>query len=646
MKTARMAASSLGPSKLTQILALTAIYVVAGKIGLSLAFLNASATPVWYCTGIALASLVLFGYQLWPAILIGAFLVNLSTNASPLTALIIAGGNTLEALAGAWFLNRFANGVRAFERPRTIMTFIGLSGMLSTAVSATVGVTSLAAAGFVRSEPYGAVWLTWWLGNLVSNVLVAPLILIWSQEVLIPPRPIRVVEAGFLLALLAATLGLVFGEWLVYPGHYPIGFFGFIPVIWAAYRFRQAGVVTIVALVSAAATWVTIAGRGPFASLSTNEALLLLQMYLACLTLTGLVLAAVVSQRQRTAQALEASEARSRLLAETVPSMIWVAAPDGTIVYANDRWYRYTGLTTDGSMEGWRRVIHPDDASRCLKLWHYALARGTDFEAEMRNRRADGHYRWFLTRAVPTRSAQGAIIEWFGVTTDIHDLKVAHEALGASLREKDVLLNEVHHRVKNNLQIISSLLSLQADQVRDPATLSLLADSRNRIRSMALVHERLYASKDVSKVDMGKYIEGLVNELSRTYNRPDIAVRTNVEPIALPIDAAIPCGLLLTELVSNGLKHAFPNGRSGSVWVALSRPARAGVALIVGDDGIGLPPDLDPEHCDGLGLRLVQTLAQQLGGELTIVRERGTIYTLRLSPGVARSPLMENAVSR
>src|SRR5438876_2147560 len=182
------------------ILAVAAAYFCAGRFGLSLALVNPSASAIWPPTGLALAATLLWGYRLWPGILLGAFLVNSITTGNPATDLGIALGNTTEALLGAWLVNRFARGARAFDRARDIFKFVLLAAMVSTAVSASVGVTSVCLGREARWDQYPAIWRTWWVGDMVGDLIVAPLLLIWVRRPWLRLRPARVKEmAGVLL---------------------------------------------------------------------------------------------------------------------------------------------------------------------------------------------------------------------------------------------------------------------------------------------------------------------------------------------------------------------------------------------------------------------------------------------------------------
>ncbi len=217
---------------------------------------------------------------------------------------------------------------------------------------------------------------------------------------------------------------------------------------------------------------------------------------------------------------------------------------------------------------------------------------------------------------------------------EIAERRRAEERITASLHEKEILLREIHHRVKNNLQVISSLLSLQAGHVGAPQVRTLLQDSQNRIRSMVLVHEKLYQSENLAQVDFAEYVRGLAVSLlgSCGADARGIALKVEADDVFLGIDEAVPCGLILNELVSNALKHAFPDGRRGEIWIGLSENGARQVTLTVGDDGVGLPRGLDFRATESLGLQLVTTLMGQLGGEISLAGGRGTEFKITVDP--------------
>jgi two-component sensor histidine kinase len=211
------------------------------------------------------------------------------------------------------------------------------------------------------------------------------------------------------------------------------------------------------------------------------------------------------------------------------------------------------------------------------------------------------------------------------------EVRRSEQTVRASLREKEVLLKEIHHRVKNNLQVISSLLNLQARYLPDPAARAIFSQSQNRVQSIALVHERLYESADLSHVDFGKYVAVLLDNIFDTHDAlgRGIAKVIDVGEVHLTVDVAIPCGLIVNELVTNALKHAFPDGRAGEVRVSLSENPEGTLNLMVADDGVGMPAGLDPRNTVSLGLDLVVTFAEQLNAEVTINRENGTQFGFR-----------------
>src|SRR5213083_2682088 len=284
---------------------LAIIYFVAGKLGLMLASLHASASPVWPPAGIALAALLLLGYRAWPAIFVGAFLVNITTAGNFATSFAIATGNTLEALAAAWLVNRFAGGRNVFERPQGVFKF-ALAAAISTVISPAFGVTSLALAGFANWTNYGAIWLTWWLGDATGDLVFTPLVLLWTGASKRRWNKKEAAEVGTLLLLLMLLSSIVFGGWLeISSRNYPIAFICGPIVIWMALRFTQRETATGIFILSAIAVWGTLRGFGPFVEETENQSLLALQSWTAVLTITAMALSAGMAERQRAEEALQ-----------------------------------------------------------------------------------------------------------------------------------------------------------------------------------------------------------------------------------------------------------------------------------------------------------------------------------------------------
>lgn len=293
--------------------ALALVYLAAGKLGLAFAAVNANVTAVWPPTGLALAALVLRGSGVWPGVLAGAFLVNLTTSGAFIASASIAVGNTLEALLGAVLLRRYAGGGRALASPEGVVLFALLAGVLAPSVAASWGVLSLWAAGLAGPEGLGRVWTTWWLGDGAGALIVAPPLILWAQ------RPERVLSSrqAWELAGLAAALGAataaVFGRGL------PLDFLCMPPLLWAAFRFGSAETATACLALAGVSVWATAAGRGPLVRPDPNDSLLLLQAFVAVTTVVALVVAAAVEARREAEAGLRASrdELESRVADRT-----------------------------------------------------------------------------------------------------------------------------------------------------------------------------------------------------------------------------------------------------------------------------------------------------------------------------------------
>ena len=294
--------------------ALTLAYFASGKLGLELAFLNPSATPVWPPTGIALGALLILGTRVWPAIFAGAFLVNLTTAGTVLTSIGIATGNTLEGVVGAQLVLRWAGGRDAFESPHNVIKFVVLGSAVSTALSATVGVTTLALGGLARWADYGSIWATWWLGDAAGALIVAPALVLWFREPRVAWDRDRALEAAASFASIALAGLMVFGE--LSPAamqSYPLEFLCIPPLVWIAVRFGAREAASGVVVLSAIAIRGTLLGFGPFVRETANESLVLLQAFLGVIAVTSLILAAVVADRRRVEEQLRRLAVRDPL---------------------------------------------------------------------------------------------------------------------------------------------------------------------------------------------------------------------------------------------------------------------------------------------------------------------------------------------
>ncbi len=233
---------------------------------------------------------------------------------------------------------------------------------------------------------------------------------------------------------------------------------------------------------------------------------------------------------------------------------------------------------------------------------------------------------WISTTLTPVFDEKNNLKELVFVDTNITASKMLEKQIKSSLHEKDVLLKEIHHRVKNNLQIIISLLNLQSGYIKDEQTLKAVKDGQNRVRSMALVHEKFYQSDELTEINFAEYVEKLCQFLFQSYgdNTDRIKLIVKADDVALDMDTAMPCGLLINEIVSNSLKYAFPNDHEGEIKIEVKKLPDNYIVMSISDNGIGISQEIDFEKAESLGLQLITALASQLDGELKISRDTGT----------------------
>ena len=411
---------------------LTLVYFIAGKFGLMLASLHASASPVWPPAGIALAALLVLGYRAWPAIFVGAFLVNVTTAGNVATSLAVASGNTLEAVCGAWLVNRFAGGTTVFDRPQGVFKF-ALAAMVSTIISPAFGVTSLVLAGFADWTNYGAIWLTWWLGDTTGDLLIAPLIILWSIASKRRWSRKEALEVGILLLLLFVLGEAVFCGWLTISAKvYPIAFICGAIVIWTAFRFTQRETATGIFILSAIAIWGTLHGFGPFVGETKNQSLLALQSWTAVLTVTAMALSAGMAERGRAEEALRESEARINLAANAANLGLWVWNIRDDELWVTKKWRKLFGFAESEPVNVGQLAqrVHPEDREHMKQRVQHMLEHGgVDYESEYRITQPDGSTRWIAGYVGVQLDEHGKPAFARGVSRDITERKITEEAL-------------------------------------------------------------------------------------------------------------------------------------------------------------------------------------------------------------------------
>lgn len=339
------------------------------------------------------------------------------------------------------------------------------------------------------------------------------------------------------------------------------------------------------------------------------------------------VLANIINQN-RISHELEKSEMLYRILAENASDMISTHNSSGDYIYASPYSLELIGYLPE-EIKGKDAFIyiHPDDIEYVKENQAKLLSSGNVVVTNYRLKHKEGNYVWVESTARILNPQTGEIIV---ITRDISERMMVEQELRRSLKDKEILLQEIHHRVKNNMQIISSLLNLQSNFITDPEAISVFRESQNRVKSMALLHENLYKSREMDKVDFKQYVKKLTDNLLSIYSAQSRNLKTEIssENVKLNIETAIPCGLIINELLTNSLKYAFPHGREGTIYLKIKKTIDDKYVLLLGDNGVGLPPNFDLESTDTLGLRLVHSLVNQIDGKLKIRKSKGTCFEI------------------
>jgi len=357
-----------------------------------------------------------------------------------------------------------------------------------------------------------------------------------------------------------------------------------------------------------------------------------------------------IAECKKTEKTLKASEKKYSAIVENSPDIIYILDPAGKFSFVGGAIGSLLGYTAE-ELKGnhFTSIIWPEDVKKAE--WRVNERRTGDrstkgFEVRLITKRGKGKH--FDIKYLPVElytfgaydkhvsANDKKFLGTYGAARDITTRKQAQDKLTASLKEKEVLLKEIHHRVKNNLQVISSMLSLQSQHIKDKDSLAMFQESQDRIRAMALIHENLYTSEDLSYIDIASYIHSLTRQLITTYSTASSRVGMNIAitDIFLTITTAIPCGLIINELVTNALKHAFPHQQKGTITVSMTPSTKDSLILTVSDTGIGFPKEIDFRNTTTLGMQLVTSLVEQLDGTITLDRRKGTTFTITFRGGV------------
>jgi PAS domain S-box-containing protein len=337
-----------------------------------------------------------------------------------------------------------------------------------------------------------------------------------------------------------------------------------------------------------------------------------------------------ITQRKQAEEALRASEDRYRKIGELIPFGVWMADVHGNFTYLSQSFIDLLGLSNEEyATSGWFARLPSQDRDRTVADWKQCVRTGCFWDYEYRLIDETGKVRYILSRGAPIPDSAGKVTSWVGIHFDVTELRMTTTRLETSLREKDVVIKEVHHRVKNNMQVISGFLLLQSQYLTDPLSIKMMEEAQQRVKTMALVHERLYQSRSLEFIDAADYITSLVADLMNSSQLDThIETRVEVDHININLDMAIPMGLIINELVTNSLKHAFRGRNAGLITVSMHPGADHRYYLTIQDDGVGLPADYTNRSATTLGTQLVRVLVGQLGGSMTVSGKNGTEFAI------------------
>jgi PAS domain S-box-containing protein len=588
-----------------------------------------------YPAALSVLLLLVYGPKVLPAVILAPLPVDLSMRSMGL------GPGTLIALSAIYGC-AYAVGALAFQRlhlSSRLRRVRDVGGFLVVAALCPLLAYFLAhllfrASGLPHGHPFAEGVMILLYSHMVGTLTLGPALLLWIRPLLTlgwtrpdsGSSPLRTKE--FLLQAATLSLSAMAVARFSEPGTLHLKYLLFLPMTWMAMRGLRAISLgfPILSLALAASL------LGPVAS---PAAVLGIQAFLVVLFGMALFLGSAVEAHNLALLSRQRGSRRLNQLVATTGAIAWeMDLETGRCGYLGMKIEALLGVP----QEVWRRrpfwaeVIHPDDLLAFLRFLLEVSQPGGNPQLEFRLRTPEGREHWVRAAGgLEPGFGQGRVM---GFLFDIHAHKHAEQnALRTSLKEKDLLLREIHHRVKNNLQVVSSLLRLQAASQADPALQRALQEAQERIHAIALIHQKLKHSPDFSKLDLPGYVRTLAERLVRSYASVPalIDLRVRVEEVEIGPDAPVPLGLILNELVANALQHAFPAGEGGSLDIEIGRDAKGWVWLRVADSGQGLPESVDLDK-GGLGFQLVRALTDQLAGVLELERRRGASFLLSFPP--------------
>ena len=643
------------------------IYFAGAELGLSLASLHSNVTPVWPPTGIAIASLLVLGRQVWPGIFIGALTANLLTDIPVLSSIGIAIGNTLEALVAYWLLQRSRRWKGSFETVSSVMMFVVYAAVLAPLVSATIGSLSLCLGEPSQWDRFTSLWLTWWMGDGFGALIVSPLFLAWSSPRKIESRDMPEITSLFVVLIIVVLI--VFGGW--FPGPvktYPLAFLSLPCLLWAAMKFHQRVVTSAIVLMAGVAVWGAKQGYGPFIQASANVSLLLLISFVGTSSLMTLIVAAVTNERREAEAAksklgseLELNRRRIEDIVAHVPGVVWEAwgKPDARnqrIDFVSSHVEKMLGYSVEewlSTPNFWLSIVHPDDRERAAQEAAAIFASGKGGTSRFRWVRKDGREVWVEAQSIVVCDESGPV-GMRGVTLDItaaveaekertalleRESRAREQAEEAS-RLKEEFLATVSHELRTPLNAVVGWSRLLRTGQLDKDGTSHAVDviERNAAAQRQIIEDLLDVSRIVTgklrintqPIDVLLIIHAAIDAVRPAAEAKQIDIRTHFEaPDAIVRADTERLQQVLWNLLANAVKFT-PAG--GVVDVYLERDGSL-AEIRIEDSGPGIPADFLPRIFDrfsqadgsstrkhgglGLGLAIVRHLVELHGGTVS-----------------------------
>ena len=678
-------------------LAVAAAYYVAGRVGLTLASVNASTTAVWPAAGIAVAALLLGGRRLWPAIAAAAFLVNLTTSGTIPASLAIATGNTLEALAAAWLLERFAGGTLAFdEAARAVRAAMLIT--LAAPVAATFGTVALVLSGLAAADAWPVVWVTWWLGDATGAILAAPLVLLWARPPRLDAIRARPLEAVAAVVSIAVVTLVVFSPLtIVGRGHYAVTWLCLPVLLWPAFRFGPRECAVAAAVLAVIAIRYTVPGFGPFALPEQNTSLLLLQLFLAAMMIVSIATGAVASARRRREAELASlnDELERRVVLRTadlqqvrarlseaqhvahVGSWEWDITADR--VWWSDEMYRIYGLdeaSLPASFQSFLEYIHPDDVTKVQQEVGAAIDSRLPWTFEHRIVRPDGQVRTILASGDTVKGEADQPLRLRGTAQDVTERRRAEEERAALAREhaarveaeeanrlKDQFIATLSHELRTPLNAVMGwahmLINGTLDEPGRERALEMIY--RNAIIQSQLVSDMLDVSRitagtmvlNISMVDLPSVVLASMETAAPAAQAKQITIEPSLDETAWVDGDAKRLAQVVNNLLTNAVKFTPVEGR---IMVSLAKNEHD-VKLTIEDTGPGIPPEFLAHVFErfrqadasvtrahgglGLGLSIVRHIVELHGGTVEAGNRpdgSGALFTVRLPRHVPTTP--------